>query len=106
MTRSLAGRHRSQEAGPLCAFVSDDEKPAVRAIGLVAFDLPLASGRHPTVGGDYEYGRHGTLTLMPGLDLPSGHGHSAVVDRRLSRGFIAPTQRASAVTFPPKRESL
>lgn len=90
---------RESPAGPegsLCAFVSYDEKPGIQAIGSVAPDLPPAPGRHPTVGRDYEYRRHGTLTLMAGLDLLTGHIHSTVVDRHRSREFIAFLKRLDA----------
>ena len=43
----------------------------------------------PARGRDYEYQRHGTLTLMAGLDLISGHLHRAVVERHRSREFVA-----------------
>ena len=40
-------------------------------------------------GRDYEYKRRGTLTLMAGLDLLTGHIHRAVVERHRSREFVA-----------------
>jgi hypothetical protein len=49
-----------------------DEKPGIQAIGKVAPDLPPVPGRHPAVGRDYEYKRHGTLSLLAGLDLLTG----------------------------------
>ncbi|MCY4627590.1 MAG: hypothetical protein OXE58_08505 [Acidobacteria bacterium] len=51
--------------------------------------LPPEPGQHPAISRDYEYRRHGTFTLMAGLDLRTGHVHSAVVDRHRSREFIA-----------------
>lgn len=82
--------------GSLCAFISYDEKPGIQAIGSVAPDLPPRPGRHATVARDYEYRRHGTLTLMAGLDLLTGHIHSTVVDRHRSREFIAFLKRLDA----------
>lgn len=73
---------------PLRAFVSFDEKPGIQALGATAPDLPPVPGKHPNVGRDYEYVRHGTMTLMAGLDLMSGHIHRMVVDRHRSREFV------------------
>ena len=58
--------HADGSAGRLCAFVSYDEKPGIQAIGSVAPDLPPQPGHHPAISRDYEYRRHGTLTLMAG----------------------------------------
>ena len=83
---------REREAtpdGPLTVFVSYDEKPGIQAIGGVAPDLPPEAGRHAATGRDYEYKRHGTLTLMAGLDLLTGRIHCAVVERHRSREFVA-----------------
>lgn len=73
---------------PLRAFVSYDEKPGIQAIATTAPDLPPVPGQYPTVGRDYEYVRHGTVTLMAGLDLMSGHIHRMVVERHRSREFV------------------
>ena len=37
---------------------------------------------------DHEYKRHGTLTLMAGIDLLTGRVHALVKDRHRSREFI------------------
>lgn len=73
----------------LTAFVSFDEKPGIQAIDRIAPDLPPVPGRYANIGRDYEYKRHGTLTLMAGLDLMDGHIHSVLVDRHRSREFVA-----------------
>lgn len=70
-------------------FVSYDEKPGIQAIGGVAPDLRPQPGKHAAIGRDYEYKRLGTVTLMAGLDLVTGHIHRAVVDRHRSREFVA-----------------
>ena len=70
------------------AIISYDEKPGIQAIGTTAPDLPPLPGRSPTVMRDYEYKRHGTVTLMAGIDLVSGHIHALVKDRHRSREFI------------------
>src|ERR1700747_2919406 len=42
----------------------------------------------PAVMRDHEYKRHGTLTLMAGIDLLTGHVHALVKERHRSREFI------------------
>jgi transposase len=69
--------------------VSVDEKPGVQAIGLTAPDLPPVPGRAANVGRDYEYVRHGTVSILAGIDLNSGHVFAHVEDRHRSREFIA-----------------
>ena len=85
----LARRREDAPEGPLTVFVSYDEKPGIQAIGGVAPDLPPEPGKHSCTGRDYEYQRHGTLTLMAGLDLMTGHVHRVVVERHRSREFVA-----------------
>jgi len=70
------------------AIISYDEKPGIQAVGITAPDLPPLPGRSPTVMRDHEYKRHGTVTLMAGIDLVSGHVHALVKDRHRSREFI------------------
>ncbi len=45
-------------------------------------------GRHPAIMRDREYVRHGTMTLMAGLDLLTCHVHRLMVDRHWSREFV------------------
>jgi len=52
--------------------VSVDEKPGVQAIGLTAPDLPPVPGKETSVARDYEYVRHGTLSILAALDLHTG----------------------------------
>ena len=85
----LARQRKDAPKGPLTVFVSYDEKPGIQAIGGVAPDLPPKPGKHVGTGRDYEYQRHGTLTLMAGLDLMTGQIHRAVVERHRSREFVA-----------------
>lgn len=70
------------------AILSYDEKPGIQAIENTAPDLLPTPGKHESVSRDYEYVRHGTLSLMAGIDLLSGHVHGVVVDRNRSREFI------------------
>ncbi len=74
---------------PYTAFISYDEKPGIQAISNIAPDLPPVPGSYANIGRDYEYKRHGTLTLMAGLDLLTGQVHGAIVDRHRSREFVA-----------------
>ncbi len=76
--------------------VSVDEKPGVQAIGLTAPDLPPVPGKAPAVGRDYEYVRHGTVSILAGIDLHSGHVFAQIEDRHRSREFIALLQSVDA----------
>jgi transposase len=69
--------------------VSVDEKPGVQAIGLTAPDLPPVPGKAAAVGRDYEYVRHGTVSILAGIDLHSGHIFANVEERHRSVEFIA-----------------
>jgi transposase len=70
------------------AIVSYDEKPGVQATGTTAPDLPPEPGAHATLARDHEYKRHGTVTLLAGIDLLSGKIHALVKDRHRSREFV------------------
>src|SRR5450631_163759 len=69
--------------------VSVDERPGVQAIGLTAPDLPPVPGKASAIGRDYEYVRHGTLSILAGIDLHSGHIFANVQERHRSVEFIA-----------------
>jgi transposase len=73
--------------------VSVDEKPGVQAIGLTAPDLPPIPGKAAAVGRDYEYVRRGTVSILAGIDLHSGHIFGNVEDRHRSVEFIALLKR-------------
>ena len=65
-------RERGEDPGaPLVAYISYDEKPGIQAVGTTSPDRPPVPGEHVTVGRDHEYVRHGTVTLMAGMDLCS-----------------------------------
>jgi transposase len=70
------------------AIISCDEKPGIQAIATTAPDLPPQPGVHPTFARDHEYKRHGTLSLLAGIDLLNGKVHALVRDRHRSREFI------------------
>jgi transposase len=74
---------------PTVVTVSIDEKPGVQAIENTAPDLPPVPGKHPTVGRDHEYKRHGTLSILASLDLHDGHVVARVEERHRSREFVA-----------------
>jgi transposase len=70
------------------AVISYDEKPGIQAIATTAPDLPPVPGVHPSFARDHEYKRHGTLSLLAGIDLLTGKVHALVKDRHRSREFI------------------
>ncbi len=70
------------------AIVSYDEKPGMQAIGATAPDLPPKPGVHAAFARDHEYKRHGTLSLLAGIDLVTGKVHALVKERHRSREFI------------------
>jgi transposase len=77
-----------QEPSDAVAIVSYDEKPGIQALATTAPDLPPEPGVHPTFARDHEYKRHGTVSLLAGIDLLTGRVHALVKDRHRSREFI------------------
>ena len=51
------------------AIISYDEKPGIQAIATTAPDLPPEHGVHATFAREHEYKRHGTISLLAGIDL-------------------------------------
>jgi transposase len=82
------------------AIISYDEKPGIQAIANTAPDLPPQPGAHATFGRDHEYKRHGTVSLLAGIDLLTGQVHALVRDRHRSREFIEFLQVVDA-SYPP-----
>jgi transposase len=78
----------AETAEPKVAFISYDEKPGIQAIANTAPDLPPVAGEYGCVARDHEYKRHGTLSLLAGIDLLTGQVHACVEDRHRSREFI------------------
>jgi len=70
------------------AVISYDEKPGIQAIATTAADLPPQPGAYATFARDHEYKRHGTVSLLAGIDLLTGTVHALVKDRHRSREFI------------------
>ena len=79
---------KSKKPGKPVAIVSYDEKPGIQAIASTSPDLPPEPGVHATFARDHEYKRHGTLSLLAGIDLLTGKVHALVRDRHRSREFI------------------
>jgi transposase len=81
---------RATEAGAgNVAVLSYDEKPGIQAIGNTAPDLPPKPGVHAAFARDHEYQRHGTLSLLAGIDLLTGKVHACVEERHRSREFVS-----------------
>lgn len=81
-------REQGKDVSSMIAVLSYDEKPGIQAIGNTSPDLPPVPGKHPTLARDHEYVRHGTVSLMAGIDLLTGTVHGVPVDRHRSREFI------------------
>lgn len=79
---------RSNQKDCSVAILSYDEKPGIQAIENTAPDLPPVPGEKPCFSRDHEYVRHGTVSLMAGIDLLNGNIHAVVVDRHRSREFV------------------
>jgi transposase len=60
----------------------------VRAIGNTAPDRPPQPPSHAGWARDHEYKRHGTLSLLAGIDLLTGQVHACVENRHRSREFV------------------
>lgn len=69
------------------AFVSYDEKPGIQAVSNIAPDLP-PKPKNGTLARDYEYRRHGTVSLLAGIDLLTGEVHGIVRDKHTSTEFV------------------
>ena len=93
--------HQAGAPGELTAVLSYDEKPGMQALENTAPDLPPVPDQHATVGRDYEYVRHGTLSLLAGIDLWNGEVLGLVRDRHRSAEFIEFLRLADA-HYPPQ----
>src|SRR6478736_4816627 len=81
-------KKKSKKPRKPVAIVSYDEKPGIQAIATTSPDLPPVPGSYATFSRDHEYKRHGTLSLLAGIDLLTGKVHALVRDRHRSREFI------------------
>jgi len=83
------------------AIVSYDEKPGILALGTTAPDLPPKPGEYPAIARDYEYVRHGTISLLAGIDLLTGIIHHKVFDNHRSKEFVEFLKYLNDV-YPPQ----
>ena len=82
-------RQSGENTSNIVAVLSFDEKPGIQAIEAKAPDLPPVPGQHSTWSRDHQYIRHGTLSLLAGIDLLNGYVHGLVEERHRSREFIS-----------------
>src|SRR5205807_7256305 len=71
LLKKAAVASRKKPSGPV-AIISYDEKPGIQALATKAPDLPPQPGVHATFARDHEYKRHGTVSLLAGIDLLTG----------------------------------
>src|SRR4051794_22904557 len=101
----MAGSAWAKEAQKPVAIVSCDEKPGIQAIATTAPDLRPVPGVHPSLARDHEHKRHGTLSLLAGIDLLTGKVHALVKDRHRSREFIESSSVSTPLIRPAPRSS-
>jgi hypothetical protein len=75
------------------AIISYDEKPGIQAIATTAPDLPPEPGMHATFAREFEYERHGTVSLLAGTVAQRDLMQLQVVDA-LGDSRIRPRQEA------------
>jgi transposase len=85
---AAAATKKNKKPSEAMTVISYDEKPGIQAIATTAPDLPPEPGVHPTFTREFEYKRHGTVSLLAGIDLITGKVHALVKDRHRSREFI------------------
>jgi len=96
---------KSKKSAKSAAIVSYDEKPGIQAIATTAPDLPPVPSVHATFAREHEYKRHGTLSLLAGIDLLTGKVHALVRDRQERRPKIAKTADHRPKPKPPTGEN-
>jgi transposase len=89
-------REKGAPAPDLVAVLSYDEKPGIQTIQNTAPDLAPMPGKYAAMARDHEYIRHGTLSLLAGIDLLSGEVLGLVRKRHRSTEFIEFLQLADA----------
>src|SRR5674536_213741 len=85
-------------------IISYDKKPGIKAIGNVYQIFMPVKGNYSTIARDYEYKRHGTLSLLAGIDLISGRIYYKVFEQHRSCEFIEYLKEL--VSYPLKILSL
>lgn len=70
--------------------LSYDEKPGIQAIESTTLDLPPVAGtdKTSTIMRDYEYVRHGTLSLLAAIDLLTGEAIPLISNTHKSSDFV------------------
>lgn len=68
--------------------LSYDEKPGIQAIKNIAPQLQPVADKHQTLQRDHEYKRLGTVSLLAGIDLHTGHIIPIVREQHRSKEFI------------------
>jgi len=81
-------------------LVSYDEKPGIQAIGNTFPDLSPEVGSRSTFLRDAHYQRWGTVSILSGIDLLTGHIHTKVCDHHTSDDFITFLQTIDDA-YPP-----
>jgi transposase len=89
LKKAAAATTKKNKPSKAVTVISYDEKPGIQAIATTAPDLPPEPGVHPSFTREFEYKRHGTVSLLAGIDLVTGKVHALVEDRHRSREFIA-----------------
>jgi transposase len=75
---AAAATKKNKKPSKAVTVISYDEKPGIQAIATTAPDLPPEPGVHPTFTREFEYKRHGTVSLLAGIDLITGKVHALV----------------------------
>lgn len=78
-------------------IISYDEKPGIQAIDNKYPDLPPVPHKYATVARDPEYVRHGTVSLLAGKDLLTGHVHRLISERHRSKEFVQYLQHLDGI---------
>ena len=72
--KQAAAVSKKKKPSDAMAIISYDEKPGIQAIATTAPDLPPEPGVHATFAREHEYKRHGTISLLAGIDLVTTAG--------------------------------
>src|SRR5207253_8444406 len=88
LKKAAGAETKKNKPSKAVTVISYDEKPGIQAIATIAPDLPPEPGVKPTFTREFEYKRHGTVSLLAGIDLVTGKIHALVKDRHRSREFI------------------
>ena len=73
---ATAAMKKNRKPSEAVTVISYDEKPGIQAIATTAPDLPPEPGVYPTFTREFEYKRHGTVSLLAGIDLVTGKVHA------------------------------